>query len=146
MRSAPTLACELRASRIELVSIASFALAASLAPWAAPLDGGVRLALCAAALVAAGLALRARRRREWNGLSLAGTGAAVLRHPGHGDRTARLEHATVLGPLVVLELACEDGRRLRLPLYPDSTDRDSLRRLRVLLRHGWRAEAGAAIR
>ena len=70
----------------------------------------------------------------------------MLRRPGLPEWRGTLAQATVLGPLVVLALRESGGATLRLPVYPDSTDADTQRRLRVLLRHGWRAEPGDAIR
>ena len=146
MKSAPTLVCELRRSRIEPFAISLLTAAALLAPWLAPVGAGTRVALSLAALAAAGWAVRDWSARDWRELSLGGDGAVVLRAVGRADWRGALAHATVLGPLVVLAMRHEGGGMLRLPIYPDGTDGDSLRRLRVLLRHGWRTEAGDAIR
>ena len=146
MRSAPTLACELGRSRIELSAIAALTLAALAAPWAAPIGPGARIMLSAVALSAMAFALSGWRRRPWVGMVLADEGRVVLRRADASEWRGTLREATLLAPLVVLALDGEGGARLHLPIYPDSTDRDSLRRLRVLLRHGCRAKPGDAIR
>jgi len=146
MRSAPTLVCELARSRAELLAIGVLTTAALAAPWLAALAAGWRAALVAGAVAAGAFALREWRRRPWTALALAGDGTAVLRAQGLPEWRGTLTQATVLGPLVVLALKDAGGASLRLPIYPDSTDADTRRRLRVLLRHGWRAEPGDAIR
>jgi hypothetical protein len=146
MRSAPTLACELVRSRIELAAIGALTLAALAAPWAAPIGMGARIALSAGALSATAAALSGWRRRPWVALSFGDEGRVVLRRADASEWPGRLREATLLGPLVVVALEGEGGGRLYLPLYPDSTDPDSLRHIRVLLRHGRRAEPGGAIR
>ena len=146
MKSARTLACELRRSRVELLAILLLTAAALAAPWAAPLAEGARAVLSLAALAAGGYAAWERSRRRWTALALSGDGAVALRAGAQAEWRGTLQQATVLGPILVLAVRAEDGASFRLPLYPDSADRDMLRRLRVLLRHGWRPEPGGAIR
>ena len=146
MRSAPTLACELARSRVELHAIAVLTLAGLVAPWAAPIGTGARLVLSAMALAVFTVALLGWRRRPWVSLAFDDEGKVLLRRSDASAWSGTLREATLLGPLVVLALDGQGGMRLHLPVYPDSTDRDSLRRLRVLLRHGRRAEPGDAIR
>ena len=98
------------------------------------------------ALLATAAALAAIRRRDWTSLTLRGDGGATLRRAGGAEWIASLVDGAVLGPLVVLTLRGPDGRMTRLPLYPDAVDRETRRRLRVLLRYGWRAEPPGAIR
>jgi len=131
---------------VELVAIAVLTVAALVAPWAAPISAGARLALGAVALGAFGVALQGWRRRPWVGLVFGDEGRVVLRRSDGSTWTGTLRVGTLLGPLVVLALEGEGGARPHLAIYPDSTDPDSLRRLRVLLRHGRRAEPGDAIR
>ena len=102
--------------------------------------------LSAVALAGTAWALLGWRRRPWVELVLADEGRVVLRRADAAEWRGTLREATLLGPLAVLALDGEGGGRLHLPIYPDSTDRDSLRRLRVLLRHGRRAKPGDAIR
>src|SRR5262245_21960617 len=109
MRSAPTLACELARSRIELLAILALTAAALAAPWLAALATGWRVPLTAGALAACALALRDWRRRPWTGLALAGDGTAVLRAPGRPEWRGTLAQATILGPLVVLALKEQGG-------------------------------------
>ena len=146
MRSAPTLVCELSRSRLELAVLAGLALAALAAPILAPIQPAARAALIAGALLATAAALAAIRRRDWTSLTLRGDGGATLRRAGGAEWIASLVDGAVLGPLVVLTLRGPDGRMTRLPLYPDAVDRETRRRLRVLLRYGWRAEPPGAIR
>ena len=146
MRSAPTLVCELRRSRVELGAILLAIAAALAAALVASMAVPFRVVLVAATLPAGALAFRDRLRRPWIELALAGNGALVLRGPSGPEWRGTLTEATVLGPLVVLTARDAGGGTVRLPIYPDSVDADAQRRLRVLLRHGWRAESADAIR
>ncbi len=113
------------------------------ARWAGLLVGAMCLAWAGIDVLAkSGLAVLAgwlewrnlRFERDWrrSGWKLDGDGAWSWRRANGAAGTASLVQATLLGPLLVLNLRAAEGR-IDLPIWPDALDDATRRRLRVRL-------------
>jgi len=68
-------------------------------------------------------------------------GACEMHMRSGGETGARLLGSTFVSiPLIVINLACDGGRRRSVVLLADSADGETRRALRVWLRHGVRLE------
>ena len=95
------------------------------------------LAKCGLALLAAWLEWRTvRSERTWHGShwQLDSEGDWCWQRVDGAEGAATLEQATMLGPLMVLNLQHASGR-IDLPIWPDQLDADTRRRMRVRLSH-----------
>ena len=104
------------------------------------------LAKCGLALLAAWLEWRTlKSERIWDASSwrFDGEGLWGWQRVDGATGTATLAQATLLGPLVVLNLRDASGR-IDLPIWPDQLDIDTRRRLRVRLSHSNEVAAGSA--
>ena len=132
MRSAPTIAFDWRPSRgwraLRWSALAIGVLCvlwSSLEPWG-------KFAL---AVLVAWLEWRTLRVESWwqdSQWRLDGEGAWHWRRADMTEGDAALTQATLLGPLIVLNLRDSSGR-VDLPIWPDQLDAETHRRLRVRL-------------
>jgi len=93
------------------------------------------LGKCGLALLVVWLEWRnLRSERTWDGScwQLDGEGVWRWQRVDGAEGTVTLEQATMLGPLIVLNLRDATGR-VDLPIWPDQLDADTRRHLRVRL-------------
>lgn len=138
MPSVPAIRLELRRSRIQqAVTIALIVVAGTavtFASWPMWLRLAVLSAYAGAVWTAARLIAKheaAVRHLEWQA-----DGAWQSSGDGAETRPVELTTSRVFGPLVALTFRHIDGagwRSIELTLWPDSADRDALRRLRIRL-------------
>jgi hypothetical protein len=138
MPSAPTVRLEVRESTLrrgaEGLVVLSAVAALVWAQW--PL--WIRM-IALAAVVAGVLAaiVRHRARTRIDALEWRTDGSWWIRHTGIPSfNDAALRDARVVGPVIALdfeETGSEPRQRLALTLWPDSAERDGLRRLRIRL-------------
>ena len=78
-----------------------------------------------------------RSERAWRGSTWRFDGEGEWRwlRQGGSEGSATFRQATLLGPLIVLNLR-DAGGRIDLPIWPDQLDDDARRRLRVRLSQG----------
>lgn len=134
MPSAPALRVEVRASPSLLLALLAMTALALLALALAELPMSLRVILALSAVVAAASSVRHLLRPPFRAFELDGERTRIWRDEEHVP--ARLRHARVLGPLLVVGLAWEGGPRphsTTLWLLPDSLDAASHRALRMRL-------------
>jgi hypothetical protein len=138
MPSAPTVRLELRESTwrrgAEGLVVVSAVAALVWAQW----PFWIRM-IALASLIAGVLAaiVRHRARTRIDALEWRTDGGWWIRHAGMPSfHDASLRDARVVGPLIALdfeETGIEPRKRVALTLWPDSAERDGLRRLRIRL-------------
>lgn len=142
--SAPPLRLSLRPSR--LVSKGLLALYALILPslWLANLPWWGSLGLSLALLLAAYWHRRVQAQPVPELLRLLPDGGWMIVWPSRMEELAQLADGVYCSRyLIRLPLRLDDGRQLRLMLWPDSAEANELRRLRVWLRWGVRDERSA---
>ncbi len=133
MSSAPTITFEVRPSRWLAALVGLVALAAMVAVLASRLSWPLRLAACVAVAVYAGWSVRKLLRQPLRAVSWHADDRCTLHLADGRQATGRLLGGRTLGPLVVLRLTWPQGGATALPLFPDSLDADTRRRLRMRL-------------
>ncbi len=136
MPSAPAIRLELRRSRWPTALLAIALVAGSVSLVLAPWPFWLRLVVVTVWwLFAAWLLRRWCRSPRVEAASWRADGSWLLELAGERRPVpVELSDHRVVGPLLALRLATPDRRRrFELTLWPDSTDRDELRRLRIRL-------------
>ena len=127
--------CSLRPSKLLRLWITAWALLLLWPIWFSALPWWLCLIIDIGVLIWMVVTLRKHQWHPEKSLSY-GEGVWILKQGG-GDKEERL---TIIGEfylsqwLIVLNCKNLTGKRVDLILLPDSTDKDSLRRLRVLLK------------
>ncbi|MBS0567472.1 MAG: hypothetical protein JSS59_08695 [Proteobacteria bacterium] len=142
MKSVPAIAFDYRPSRwllLALALIATFALAAialcGLNPW-------IKLALAASTLAYALHSSWRFRHPPFAHVMWHSAGHWRLRDAAGSEQIGELDHAVVLGALIVLTLRVDPKRVCSFVLLPDNVDEEIRRRLRVRLARADSIDAG----
>jgi toxin CptA len=133
MRSVPSIAFEVRPSRLLAVATAGIAVLAVLAMLLSGMPWWGRLPLAIAAAAGAAHAVRKLQRPTLTSVGWHGDDRWTLALPGDTEVEGRLRSGRVLGPLIVLRLAWTPRGQAALALLPDNLDADTRRRLRMRL-------------
>jgi toxin CptA len=133
MRSVPSIAFEVRPSRLLVVVSGSIAVLAIVAVLASGMPWWLQMPLALAAAVGAVHAVWRLQRRTLTAVGWHGDDRWMLALPGDTDVEGRLRSGRVLGPLIVLRLAWAPRGHAALALLPDNLDADTRRRLRMRL-------------
>jgi len=132
MRSAPGIAFDYTPSRRIVAATAAIALAAVVAPWlsAVPIPACI---LCSTIAIAFAVgALRAFTRSRFRRVAWRAAGWTLV--DAHGaEHAADLAAHVCIGPWLVLDFRLDRRRRFRALLGTDNLDRESHRRLVLLL-------------
>lgn len=135
MKSAAPIAFDYRPSRVLVGALVVVALAAAVAPWSSAASGAARLALSVVAIGVALTALHAYLTPDCRRIAHGAAGWQVVDGAGR-ERAAQLVAHRRLGSLVVLDLRVGPRRRLHIVLLPDNLDRETHRRLVLVLARG----------
>lgn len=133
MPSAPTIAFEVRPSRLLITVVAVMALLAMLAVAVSRTPWWLKAGIC---LLVAGYAWQSLRRHVRQPVRSAGwhgDGSWTLRLADGTDVSAELDGARRQGALIFLHFSWPGGGRASVALLPDNTDAETRRRLRMRL-------------
>lgn len=135
MKSAAPIAFDYRPSRALAAALAGIALAAAAAPWASAAPTALRIALSllaiAVAVAVARVYLAPRIRRIAHGAA-----GWQLVDTGGREQAALLVAHRRLGSVVALDFRIGVRERFRILLLPDNLDRETRRRLLLVLARG----------
>lgn len=132
MKSAPTIAFEVRPSRWIAAAIALMSLAAAASPWMSALPAMGALALSMLAFALGGAALREFLRPLFVRIAFRDSGWTLVDRAG-GEREAVLESHGRLGSWVSLGFRAGAASHFRALVGPDNLDAPTRRRLILLL-------------
>jgi len=143
MKSAATIAFDYRPSWTVAAALGIVALAAAAAPWASAASTGLRVALSLLALGGATVAARAFLVPRFHRIACGASGWQLADAAGR-EHPARLAWHRVLGVAVALDFQVGPRERFRALLLPDNLDRETRRRLVLLLARGEAVTDGVA--
>ena len=132
MRSAPGIAFDYTPSRRIVAATVAIALAAAVSPWLSGVPVSIRLVLSIAAIVCVIGAVRAFLRARYRRIAWRAAGWTLVDAQGTEHAADLVAHVR-LGPWLVLDFRVDRRRRFRAVLGTDNLDRDTHRRLVLLL-------------
>jgi hypothetical protein len=135
MTSAVTIAFDYRPSRWLAAAGAAITVLAAIAIMLAALPWAVRGPLALVALALGARSLRRFLRTPVDRVALGESGWLVYRNHDDGQPATLRAHARI-GPLQSIEFERADGLRIALVLTPDNLDRETRRRLHLVLARG----------
>lgn len=133
MRSVPSIAFEVRPSRLLAFTLGGIAALAVLAVLLSGMPWWARVPLAIAVAAGATHAVWRLQRPALAAVGWHGDDRWTLALPGDIEVEGHLCSGRVLGPLIVLRLAWAPRGRAALALLPDNLDADTRRRLRMRL-------------
>jgi toxin CptA len=136
---------ELKPSRWLGLIVAAMALLGGLAIALAALPLAIKWALATAVCTAIGYALH-RQQSVLPRLLIGRDGGLLFRTESSEGMAASVMHDSFVSNWLCVVRLQVDGKRRTLTLLPDSAGEDSLRRLRVSLRWGFRRHSGKSVR
>ncbi len=132
MKSAPTIAFDIRPSRILTGLIVLVVMLAMVGVVASGLDPRVKFIGVVVVALLSAQALRKQLRRIYRRVARDASGWQLVRD--HDESVpAKLGGHTRLGPLIVIEFLLSPGQRFHCLLTPDVIDAESRRRLLLVL-------------
>lgn len=132
MKSAPTIAFDVRPSRWIGAAAGFVAALAAVAPWLSALPAVACAAVSLAVLAAAARALHQHTRPRFVRVAWRASGWSLIDRAGN-ERAALLVSQAHLGALLALGFREGPRNRFRIVLAPDNLDRQTRRRLILLL-------------
>jgi hypothetical protein len=132
MRSAPSIAFDVRPSRVLACAAACGIVAAIVAPWQSSLPASLRIPASLAALAIGLFALKRFARPRFERVAYGAIGW-TLSVANAEPKPAELVAHRCLGPWLALDFRAVDRERFRIVLGPDNCDADTRRRLALML-------------
>jgi hypothetical protein len=132
MRSAPSIAFDVRPSRALACAAAGGVVAATLAPWQSALPMSLCLFASIAALLVGFVALRRFARPRFERVAYGAIGWTLAVANAEATPAELVAHRR-LGPWLALDFRTVARNRFRLVLGPDNSDADTRRRLALML-------------
>jgi hypothetical protein len=132
MRSAPSIAFDVRPSRALACAAAGGVVAATIAPWQSALPMSLCLFASIAALLVGFVALRRFARPRFERVAYGAIGWTLAVANAEATPAELVAHRR-LGPWLALDFRTVARKRFRLVLGPDNSDADTRRRLALML-------------
>ena len=132
MKSAPSIAFDVRPSRALAGAGAIGVVAAAIAPWQSALPASVRAIASILALVIGAVALARFSRPRYERVAYGVTGWTLAVANADATPAELIGHRRIASWLA-LEFREADRRRFRVVLGPDNSDADTRRRLALML-------------
>ncbi len=132
MKSAPAIAFDFAPSRIVIGALVTMAVLAAFAPWFSALPTLARVAATLSISTGAWLALRRFAERRFDRIAF-GVAGWTLVDAGKVEHAAILKSHVRLGLCIALVFRYGRRRRFGALLLPDNCDRDTRRRVALLL-------------